>query len=285
MDISPNEPAERSRLRLLLDCFSRIEDKRSPESVAHKLNEILLLCVCATIAECDSFDAISDWGQAHLEFLQRFLPFDWGVPSGRWLNIMMNRIDPDLFAACFMDWVRACWPEPLEAIAIDGKTVRRSHDRSKGRAALHLVSAFATNSHLVLGQEAVDDKTNETTAIPLLLEKLAAGRSLEGAVVTIDAIACNPQIAQSIRNVGADYLLAVKGNQPTLQADVEAAFQAAKGAKSKSTSMSTRATAASRPAPSRCCGRSIGSTATGAFPVKSVSSTRARSSGSKRGPS
>ena len=227
MDASPYEPAQPSRLRLLLDHLSRIEDQRSPETVAHKLNEILLLCVCATIAECDSFEAISEWGNAHLEFLQRFLPFDWGVPSGRWLNIMMNRIDPGLFAACFMDWVRACWPEPVDAIAIDGKTVRRSHDRAEGRAALHLVSAFAANSHLVLGQEAVDDKSNETTAIPALLEKLAAGRSLEGAVVTIDAIACNPQIAQSIRAVGADYLLAVKGNQPTLQADIEAAFDAA----------------------------------------------------------
>ena len=227
MHASPDEPAQPSRLRLLLDCFSRIEDKRGSERVAHKLNEILLLCVCATIADCDSFDAISDWGKAHLDFLQRFLPYDWGVPSGRWLNIMMNRIDPGLFAACFTDWVNACWPAPLDAIAIDGKTVRRSHDRAKGRAALHLVSAFATNSQLVLGQEAVDGKSNETTAIPVLLQTLAAGRSLEGAVVTIDAIACNPQIARSIRDVGADYLLAVKGNQPTLEADIEAAFAVA----------------------------------------------------------
>jgi predicted transposase YbfD/YdcC len=227
MDASPFPSAQPSGLRLLLHHFSRIKDKRSPEDVAHKLNEILFVCVCATIADCDSFEAISDWGKAHLDFLKRFLPFDWGVPSGRWLNIMMNRINPELFAACFLDWVRDCWPDPLDAIAIDGKTVRGSHDRSKGRAALHLVSAFAANSHLVLGQEAVDSKTNETTAIPLLLEKLAAGRSLEGAVVTIDAIACNPQIAQSIRDAGADYLLAVKGNQPTLQADVEAAFAAA----------------------------------------------------------
>ena len=285
MDASPDEPAQPSRLRLLLDHFSRIEDRRSPESVAHRLNEILLLCVCATVAECDSFDAISDWGKAHLGFLRRFLPFDWGVPSGRWVNIMMNRIDPDLFAVCFMDWVRACWPDPLDLIAIDGKTVRRSHDRATGRAALHLVSAFAANSHLVLGQEAVDDKTNETTAIPLLLEKLAAGRSLEGALVTIDAIACNPQIAKSIRDAGADYPLAVKGNQPSLQADIEAAFEAlGKGQIDVDVDLD-KATAASKPAPSRCCGRSIGSTATGAFPVKSASSPRARSSGSKPGPS
>jgi len=229
MDASPSQLAQPSRLRLLLEHFARIADKRSPESVAHKLNEILLLCVCATIADCDSFDAISDWGNAHLEFLQRFLPYAWGVPSGRWLNIMMNRIDPVLFAECFMDWVLACWPGPLDAIAFDGKTVRRSHDRAKGRPALHLVSAFATGSRLVLGQEAVDDKSNETTAIPVLLEKLAAARSLEGAVVTIDAIACNPQIAQAIRAAGADYLLAVKGNQPTLQADIESAFEAAGG--------------------------------------------------------
>ena len=227
MDVTSPSRLQPSRLRLLLDHFSRIEDARSPEGVAHKLDELLLLCVCATIADCDSFEAIATWGNAHLDFLRRFLPFEWGVPSGRWLNIMMNRIDPDLFAACFMDWVRACWPDSLDTIAIDGKTVRGSQDRSKGRAALHLVSAFATTSHLVLGQEAVDSKTNETAVIPVLLEKLAAGGSLEGAVVTIDAIACNPRIAQSIRAVGADYLLAVRGNQPTLLADVEAAFKAA----------------------------------------------------------
>lgn len=227
MDVLALQRAQPSRLRLLLDHFARIEDDRSPERVAHRLDEVLLLCVCATIADCDSFEAISDWGKGRLGFLRRFLPFDWGIPSGRWLNLMMNRIDPALFAACFLDWVLASWPEPLDAIAIDGKTVRRSHDRSKGRAALHLVSAFATGSRLVLGQEAVADKSSETTAIPVLLEKLAAGRSLEGAVVTIDAIACNPQIAQAIRAVGADYLLAVKGNQPTLEADIEAAFVAA----------------------------------------------------------
>jgi predicted transposase YbfD/YdcC len=131
-----------------------------------------------------------------------------------------------------------------------------------------------SNSRLVLGQEAVDDKTSETTTIPLLLEKLAAGRSLEGTVVTIAAFdVCNPQFAKSIRDAGADYLLAVKGNQPTLQADIEAAFDADDRTRSKSSSISTRVTAASKPAPSRCCAKSIGSTATGAFPAKSASST------------
>ena len=285
MDASPYEPARPSRLRLLLEHFSRIEDKRSPEDVAHKLNEILLLCVCATIAECDSFEAIADWGNDHLDFLRRFLPFEWGVPSGRWINIMMNRIDPDLFAACFMDWVRACWPEPPDTIAIDGKTVRRSHDRAKGRAALHLVSAFATNSRLVLGQEAVDDKTNETTVIPLLLEKLAAGRSLQGAVVTIDAIACNPHIAQSIRDARPIICSPSKAINQTSRPKSRPPSKPLKRAKSKSMSISTRAMAASRPEPSRCCARSIGSTAIGAFPARSASPTRARSSRSKRGQS
>jgi hypothetical protein len=197
--------------------------------------------------------------------LRRFLPFVWGIPTGRWLNVMMNRIDPVLVAACFMDWVRACWPDPLDMIAIDGKTVCRSHDRATGRAALHLVSAFATNSRLAIGQEAVDDKTNETTAIPLLLEKFAAGRSLEGAVVTSDAIARNPQIAQSIRDAGPDYLLTVKGNQPLCRPILRPPSGPPIQVKSKSTSISTRATAASRPAPSRCCGRSTDSMATGGF--------------------
>ena len=139
METSPDEFEQPSRRRLLLHHFSRIEDTRKPEGVAHKLNEVLLLCVCATIADCDSFDAIAAWGEAHLGFLRQFLPYDWGVPSGRWLNLPMNRIDPELFAACFLDWVRECWPASPDTIAIDGKSVRRSHDRTSARAALHLV--------------------------------------------------------------------------------------------------------------------------------------------------
>jgi predicted transposase YbfD/YdcC len=188
------------------------------------LPEVLLLVVCGTIADCDDYDTIAAWGEAHLTFLRRLLPYHHGVPGGRWLTLLMNRIDPALFSACFTAWVRAVWPERPELIAIDGKTSRRSHDRSKDIAPLHLVSAFATTGRLVLGQEAVADKSNETTAIPLLLERLAVAGSLTGALVSIDAIACNASIAGAITAAGADYLLAVKANQPTLRAEIEAFF-------------------------------------------------------------
>jgi len=104
---------------------------------------------------------------------------------------MMNRVNPALFSACFSDWVRACWPEQPDLVAIDGKTLRRSHDRGVDQPALHMVSAFATTRGLLLGQEAVSEKSNELSAIPVLLERLAAGGGLQGAMVSIDAIACN----------------------------------------------------------------------------------------------
>ena len=218
---------ERSRLKALLEHFSVIEDPREPWRVAHPLPEVLLLVVCGTIADGDDDDAIADWGEAHLAFLRRFLPYDHGVPGGRWLTLLMNRIDPALFSACFTAWVRETWPERPDRIALDGKTSRRSHDRANGKAPLHLVSAFATTGRLVLGQEAVADKSNEIAAIPLLLERLADAGSLKGALVTVDAVACNPTIAGAITGAEADYLLAVKANQPTLRAEIEAFFNEA----------------------------------------------------------
>src|SRR5882757_2518727 len=209
MDLSQAGFGEKSRLRVLLDHFSVIEDTRQPHRVAYPLAELLLLTVCGTIADCDDYEAIGVWGEQHLSFLRGFLPFHYGVPTGRWLTIMMNRINPALFSACFTGWVRACWPDRPELVAIDGKTSRRSHDRGAGQAPLHLVSAFATTSRLVLGQEAVEDKSNEITAIPVLLERLAEGGGLKGAIVTIDAMACNGGTATAVRQAGADYLLAV----------------------------------------------------------------------------
>jgi len=209
------------RLRLLLDHFSKIKDTRQAWKVAYPLREVLFLVVCGTIASGDDYEDIVDWGKAHLSFLRDFGEFHYGIPCPDWLRTVMNRIDPDLFEACFSSWVAEGWPDKLELVAIDGKTSRRSHNRKSGQKALHLVSAFATNSRLVLGQEAVDEKSNEITAIPALVERL----DLEGALVSIDAMGCNPGIAQAILDAKADYLLAVKDNQPILHADIKSYFE------------------------------------------------------------
>ena len=211
------------RLRLLLDHFSKIKDTRQAWKVAYPLREVLFLVVCGTIASGDDYEDIVDWGKAHLSFLRGFAEFHYGIPCADWLRTVMNRINPDLFMACFSSWVAQCWPDKLDLVAIDGKTSRRSHNRKTGQKALHLVSAFATTSRLVLGQEAVDEKSNEITAIPALVERL----ELEGALVSIDAMGCNPNIAQSILDAKADYLLAVKDNQPTLHADIKSYFDTA----------------------------------------------------------
>ena len=229
MTIAMLEGFPRSRLKALVDHFSTIEDPREPWRVAHPLPEVLLLVVCGTICDCEDYELIADWGKAHLSFLRRYLPYHHGVPGGRWLTILMNRIDPALFAAAFTAWVRQTWPDKADFVAIDGKTSRRTHDRSAGTPALHLVSAFATTSRLVLAQEAVSDKSSETTAIPALLDRLGSNDGLKGAVVSIDAIATNATIAKAIRAHGADYLLAVKANQPTLTAEIVRYFDDAPG--------------------------------------------------------
>jgi predicted transposase YbfD/YdcC len=213
-------------LRVLLDHLAMVKDTRQSWKIAYPLREVLFLAVCGTIASGDDYVDIADWGKAHLSFLRGFLEFHYGIPCADWLRTIMNRIDPQLFAACFSAWVAECWPDKPDLVAIDGKTSRRSHDRKNGRKPLHLVSAFATSSRLVLGQEAVEEKSNEITAIPALLERL----ELEGALVSIDAMGCNPNIAQSILDAKADYLLAVKDNQPTLHADVKSYFDTAPSA-------------------------------------------------------
>jgi predicted transposase YbfD/YdcC len=219
---------EKPRIASLLQHFSAIADFRERWRVAHPLPEVLLLVVCGTIAAGDDYDEIVDWGNAHLPFLRRFLPYDWGVPCADWLRTLMNRIDPDLFSACFMSWACELRPDAPAHIALDGKTSRRSHDRRNGRKPLHLVSAFATNERLVLGQEAVAEKANELEAIPAVLDRLAASGALDGAVVTIDAVACNPKIAERILANGGDYVLSVKDNQPSLSAEMAAFFAQAR---------------------------------------------------------
>jgi predicted transposase YbfD/YdcC len=211
------------RLRLLLDHLGAIKDTRQSWKVAYPLREVLFLVVCGTIASGDDYDDIVDWGKAHLSLLQRFSEFHFGIPCADWLRTVMNRIDTELFAACFSSWAAECWPDKPGLVAIDGKTSRRSHDRKREQKALHLVSAFATTHRLVLGQEATEEKSNEITAIPALVERI----NLEGALVSIDAMGCNPNIAQSILDAKADYLLAVKDNQPTLHAEIKSYFDTA----------------------------------------------------------
>ncbi len=227
MSLLQSQVAQKSRLGVFLEHFAVIDDPRDVRRIAHPLAEILLLVVCATMADCDDNDHIAAWGEAHLAFLRRHLPYRHGVPGGRWLTILMNRINPALFSAAFTAWVRETWPDRPDFVATCGKTSRRSHDRAAGTAPIHLVSAFATTSRLVLGQEAVADKSNELTAIPVLLARLAENDGLRGALVSIDAIATNATIAIALRDAGADHLLAVKANQPTLRAEVEACFAAA----------------------------------------------------------
>jgi predicted transposase YbfD/YdcC len=222
-----DEEVPRARLGLLLRHFSQLDDAREPWRVMYPLNEVLLLVTCATIASCDDFDDIVAWGKHHLDFLKRFSAFHHGIPCERWLRTLVNRIDPVLFGRCFESWVRALWPDRHDFIAIDGKTARRTHDHRKGLKALHTLSAYATTARLTLAQCSVPEKTNEITAIPDLLDHLAEAKQLKGALVSIDAMGCQVAIADKIVGHEADYLLALKGNQPNLEAEVADYFATA----------------------------------------------------------
>src|SRR5882757_2999359 len=230
MDTVVDEESPRARLAVLLEHFSELEDDREAWRVLYPIEEVLLLVTCATIASCDDFDDVAEWGEHHLDFLRQFAEFHHGIPCARWLRSLMNRIDPALFARCFKSWVAELWPGRHEFIAIDGKTARRTHDHRKGLKALHTLSAYATMARLTLAQLSVPEKTNEITAIPELLDQLAETGQLEGALVTIDAMGCQVEIADRIVAHKADYLLALKGNQPTLEADVVDYFRTAPAA-------------------------------------------------------
>jgi predicted transposase YbfD/YdcC len=204
----------------LLERFATLEDPRQTAKVLYPLPEILLLLLSATLAGADDCVEIELWGEEQLAFLRRLLPYRHGIPSHDTLTGVLAALDPALFKACFVSWVEGLREAEPDLVAIDGKTSRRTHARGKGREPLHLVSAWAARQRLVLGQEAVSGKSNEITAIPLLLERLA----LKGALVTIDAIGTQVEIARTILTRGGDYLLALKANRPATFKDVEAFF-------------------------------------------------------------
>jgi predicted transposase YbfD/YdcC len=212
---------------VFLDHFRELPDPRQRGKVLYPMDEILLLCLLAVLAGGETFVDIALFGRMKLEFLRRFRPFRDGTPSHDHLGDIFAALDAEQFQQCFAAWVAAVTGAPAGVIAIDGKASRRSYQKKNAKAPIHMVSAFAARQRLVLGQVKVAEKSNEIVAIPKLLDMLA----IEGAIVTIDAMGCQREIAAKIMDKKADYILALKGNQGTLRADVEvlAAEQKANG--------------------------------------------------------
>lgn len=193
--------------------FEDLEDPRIERTKRHLLTDIICLAVCAVIAGAEGWEDIEEFGVTHEDWLRKFLRLPNGIPSHDTISRVFRRLQPKAFESCFLEWVASLHEQlGFKLVAIDGKTLRRSHDRSKMKSALHLVCAWSVENHVVLGQEAVDQKSNEITAIPELLKSL----ELKGAVVTIDAMGCQKEIAAQIVAAQADYVLAVKDNQPSL---------------------------------------------------------------------
>jgi predicted transposase YbfD/YdcC len=207
-------------IEVFLDHFGGLEDTREAGKVLHPVPEILLVTLCGVMAGAEGFEDIEDYGASKLDLLRELLPFAKGVPSDDTLRRFFRAIDPRAFADVFVAFVRDLLPEAAQRlVAIDGKTLRRSHDGTA--KALHLVSAFATEARLVLAQTATAEKSNEISAIPELLRLL----DLRGATVSIDAMGCQREIAAQIVEGGGHYLLGLKGNQGRLHDDVRLFFE------------------------------------------------------------
>jgi len=206
-----------SPVRALSAHFAALADPRVERTKLHPLLSILTIALCAVICGAESWDDIAGFGEAKSDWLHSFLDLPHGIPAHDTFNRVFAALDPKQFQACFLRWMEAVASVlPTQVIALDGKTVRGSHDRANGRAAIHMVSAWASANRLVLAQVKVDDKSNEITAIPELLRALA----IEGCIVTLDAMGCQREIAQQIIDQGGDYVLALKENQETLYTDV-----------------------------------------------------------------
>src|ERR671927_1015076 len=206
-------------LQALIAELASIEDPRCAWKVEHRLLDILVIAVCAVLGEAESFEDIALYGRCKHEWLGGFLELPNGIPSHDTFRRVLMLVDPDAFERCFLGWVRAVF-RPEEAaprqVAIDGKAVRRSFDRKKGRSPLHLVSAYATEGGLALAQRAAEGKGGELAALPDLL----GGLDLAGCLVSLDALACHPAIAERIVAGGGAYLLALKGNRRKAHAEV-----------------------------------------------------------------
>lgn len=200
-----------------------MEDPRrtSKGNLRHQLTDIIFLVISAVVSGCNDWDAIEVFGRSQLDWLRKYCPFKNGIPSHDTLNRIFSALDPDIFSEKFILWTRKISDlSQGEIVAIDGKTMRRSHDKLSGKSALHVVSAYAEKNRICLGQVQTNEKSNEITAIPELLDLLF----LEKATVTIDAMGCQKDIVKKIIGKKADYVIAVKGNQKTLLEQIEQLF-------------------------------------------------------------
>ncbi len=203
-----------------LEHFESLDDPRQSGKVWYPLDEMLLLCLLAVLAGAESWVEIAEFGKAKLDFLRRYRPFENGTASHDQLGDLFAALDAEAFQHCFIAWVASLTRLGPDVVAIDGKTLRRAYQEGGAKAPIHMISAWSARQRLVLGQAKVAEKSNEIVAIPDLLDLL----TLKGATVTIDAMGCQKEIAKKIKDKEADYVLALKGNQGTLQQDVELFF-------------------------------------------------------------
>jgi predicted transposase YbfD/YdcC len=211
---------EERELRNLETIFAHVEDPRMDRTKLHRLRDIIIIAICGVICGADGWVGIEEFGKAKEDWLTELLQLPNGIPSHDTFGRVFAHLDPKQFEASFVEWVQGISGSIQGVIAIDGKTSRRTHDRAAGKKALHLVSAWAVENRLVLAQLATEEKSNEITAIPLLLEQLA----LAGCIVTIDAMGTQTKIARQIIEQEGDYALALKDNQGTLYDEVQATF-------------------------------------------------------------
>jgi predicted transposase YbfD/YdcC len=202
-------------------CFADVPDPRREHLRLHNLWDIIAITILAVVAGADSWVEVAKYGLCKLAFLETFLELPNGIPSHDTFGRVFALLNPQALQEGFIKWVQAIAEATLgRLVAIDGKTARRSFDKVAGQGALHMVSAWASENRLLLGQQACDSKSNEITAIPELIKNL----EIAGSIVTIDAMGCQKEIAATIQEAGADYVLAVKDNQPTLHDDIRQVF-------------------------------------------------------------
>jgi predicted transposase YbfD/YdcC len=224
-EIASATTAESAPSTSITSHFSSLSDPRMEKKTKHDLEDIIVITICAAICGADDWVSVEKYGKAKHDWLKTFLKLPNGIPSHDTFGNVFSVLDPHEFEKCFMSWIRSvCSVTKGQIVAIDGKTLRRSHDKSSNKAAIHMVSAWASENHITLGQTITDAKSNEITAIPELLDLL----DIKGCIVTIDAMGCQKKIVEKIVvDKKADYVLSLKGNQGNLHNDIKLFFEMA----------------------------------------------------------